>query len=93
MEFKELPMKVQLVVSMMQTVGILESMCEQQNLSQQQFERAVTDTFLAAGIDPLYVQELTDGLTDEENFILEEFMASVQAEDESDDSENEPKVH
>lgn len=81
MEFKNLPLKLQLVLALMHSIGILETMCEQQGLSQEVFEKVVHDSFAAGGIDPNYIRELSDSLTEQENALLADYLALSGEED------------
>lgn len=95
MEFKNLPMKVQMILIMMHGVGIIEAMCQGQNMTQDQFQNAVVESFAALGIDQNYMNDLLESLTAEENRLMEEYMEDQELDvvDEDEDEQDSPKVH
>ncbi|QQO90464.1 hypothetical protein pEaSNUABM5_00322 [Erwinia phage pEa_SNUABM_5] len=92
MEFKDLPLKVQVIVMMMHSIGVLESLCESQNLTQKDFENVVAETYAAIGVEADYMKQLIDGLTAEEERLMNDYLDDHNMEVEEDNS-NEPKVH
>lgn len=93
MDFKDLPPKVQTIVVLMHTVGVLESMCEAQNMPQEAFQNVLTQSFASVGIPVSALNDLIDGLNAEEDRVMNDYFRDHDVELADDDSEAEPKVH
>ena len=93
MDFKDLPPKVQTIVVMMHGVGVLESMCEAQNMSQEAFQEVLTQSFASIGIPVSALNDLIDDLNAEEDRAMNDYFRDHDIEIADDDSDAEPKVH
>ena len=102
MEFKDLPSKVQTVIVMMHSVSVLESMCEAQEMTQEQFQHVLRESFGSMGIDIDALSNLIDGLNAEEDRIMNDYFLDLgieldQGDGSDDDAEYDdsvtPKVH
>lgn len=97
MDFKDLPLKVQLVLLLMHNIGILEAMSQSQNLSQEEFQNVVVQSLASLGIDQNYMGDILEGLTAEEDRAMKDYLADHGMEladeyNEADDQDT-PKVH
>lgn len=94
MDFKDLPHKVQIAILMMHSIGILETMCEAQNKTQEEFQHVLVTSFASVGIEADYMTELLGSLTDAEESQMRDYFASHEMDlDEADETPDQPKAH